>query len=167
MSENKLVRASGRVWDVVVIGGGVAGLSAAPTLARVRRSVLVIDAGEPRNAPAAAAHGFLSRDGIAPPELLRLGREEVASYGGQVESGRVSGVRREGRDPVVTTEDGGRARARRIVVTTGLVDELPDVPGPAERGGRTCCTARTATAGRCATRRSACRPPVGRRFVRR
>ncbi|MFF7244592.1 NAD(P)/FAD-dependent oxidoreductase [Embleya sp. NPDC008237] len=136
MSENTLVRTNDRVWDVVVVGGGAAGLSAALTLARVRRSVLVIDAGEPRNAPAAAAHGFLSRDGIAPLELLRLGREEVASYGGRVESGRVSGVRREGAHLVVTTEDGVRARARRLLVTTGLVDELPDVPGLAELWGR-------------------------------
>ncbi|MYW00259.1 NAD(P)/FAD-dependent oxidoreductase [Streptomyces sp. SID3343] len=136
MSENESVAASGRVWDVVVVGGGVAGLSAALTLARVRRSVLVIDAGEPRNAPAAAAHGFLSRDGVAPLELLRLGREEVASYGGHVESGRVAGVRREGAHLVVTTQGGGRAVARRVLVTTGLVDELPDVAGLAERWGR-------------------------------
>ncbi|MYS86218.1 NAD(P)/FAD-dependent oxidoreductase [Embleya scabrispora] len=136
MSENTLVQANGRAWDVVVVGGGVAGLSAALTLARVRRSVLVIDAGEPRNAPAAAAHGLLSRDGTAPLELLRLGREEVASYGGRVESGRVSGVRREGARLVVTTEDGGRAVARRVLVTTGLMDELPDVAGLAERWGR-------------------------------
>ncbi|MET7304036.1 NAD(P)/FAD-dependent oxidoreductase [Embleya sp. NPDC005575] len=136
MSENTLVQANGRVWDVVVVGGGAAGLSAALTLGRVRRSVLVIDAGEPRNAPASAAHGLLSRDGIAPLELLRLGREEVASYGGRIESGRVSGVRREGAHLVVTTEDGGRAVARRVLVTTGLVDELPDVAGLAERWGR-------------------------------
>ncbi|MFI1380114.1 NAD(P)/FAD-dependent oxidoreductase [Embleya sp. NPDC020886] len=136
MSENTWVQASDEVWDVVVVGGGVAGLSAALTLARVRRSVLVIDSGEPRNAPAAATHNLLSRDGIAPLELLRLGREEVLSYGGRVESGRVSGLRREGAELVVTTEDGGRAPARRVLVTTGLVDELPTIPGLAERWGR-------------------------------
>jgi thioredoxin reductase len=136
MNDNELMQATGGVWDVVVVGGGVAGFSAALTLARVRRSVLVIDAGEPRNVPASAAHGLLSRDGIAPLELLRLGREEVASYGGRIVSGRVEGVRREGGRLVVTAEDGGRAVARRLLVTTGLVDELPGVPGLAQRWGR-------------------------------
>ncbi|WP_442818518.1 FAD-dependent oxidoreductase [Streptomyces sp. NBC_01320] len=121
MSENELVQRTDGVWDVVVIGGGVAGLSAALTLARVRRSVLVIDAGEPRNAPALAAHGLISRDGIAPLELLRLGREEILSYGGRIVSGRVAGVRREEGHLMVSTEDGGGAAARRLLVTTGLV----------------------------------------------
>ncbi|MPY53214.1 NAD(P)/FAD-dependent oxidoreductase [Streptomyces acidicola] len=136
MSEKEWGQAAGQVWDVVVVGGGVAGLSAALTLARVRRSVLVIDEGEPRNAPASAAHGLLSRDGIAPLELLRLAREEVASYSGRIVSGRVEGVRREGERLVVGTDDGRRTLARRVLVTTGLVDELPGVPGLAQRWGR-------------------------------
>jgi thioredoxin reductase len=71
-------------YDVVVAGGGAAGLSGALTLGRVRRSVLVVDAGEPRNAPASGVHGFLTRDGTAPAELLRAGREEVRRYGVRV-----------------------------------------------------------------------------------
>ncbi|WP_037577791.1 NAD(P)/FAD-dependent oxidoreductase [Phaeacidiphilus oryzae] len=139
-------RADERTWDVVVVGGGAAGLTAALTLARVRRSVLVIDAGEPRNAPAAAAdghgvHGLLGREGISPLALLRIGREEVASYGGRVVEGRVTRIERSGAgadaDFVVDlAADGPRVRARRILLATGLVDELPPVPGLAERWGR-------------------------------
>ncbi|MFE0626024.1 NAD(P)/FAD-dependent oxidoreductase [Streptomyces sp. NPDC058864] len=130
------IEAPGGAWDVVVVGGGAAGLSGALTLARVRRPVLVIDAGEPRNAPAAAAHGLLGRDGIAPLELLRKGREEVASYGGRVVGGRVTEIRREGGRFVVECADGRSTVARRVLVTSGLVDELPDVPGLEQRWGR-------------------------------
>ncbi|MFF7678865.1 NAD(P)/FAD-dependent oxidoreductase [Actinacidiphila glaucinigra] len=130
------IDAPGGVWDVVVVGGGAAGLSGALTLARVRRPVLVIDAGEPRNAPAAAAHGLLGRDGIAPLELLRKGRDEVAAYGGRVVAGRVTAIHREDGRFVVECADGRRTAARRVLVASGLVDELPDVPGLAERWGR-------------------------------
>ena len=129
MSESK--------YDVVVIGGGAAGLSGALILARSRRSVLVIDASEPRNAPAHAMHNFLSRDGMNPLALLDVGRAEVRGYGGDVVSGRVRSVGREDDQSfVVTLEDGRNIRARRLLVTTGLVDELPDVPGVRERWGR-------------------------------
>lgn len=122
--------------EVIVIGGGAAGLSGALTLARARRSVVVIDSGEPRNAPASGVHGFLSRDGIPPHDLVARGREEVARYGGSLVSGRVVSVERlDGRVEVVT-EAGERYRARRLLVATGLTDELPEVPGLAERWGR-------------------------------
>src|SRR3954454_11306480 len=78
--------------DVAVIGGGAAGLSAALVLSRARRKVLVLDAGEPRNAPASHMHGFLSRDGMAPTELLARGRDEVRGYGGRVVTGAVEGI---------------------------------------------------------------------------
>ncbi len=87
-------------YDVAVIGGGAAGLSAALVLSRARRQVLVIDAGEPRNAPAAHMHGFLSRDGLPPSELLAAGRTEVQSYGGRLIDGRGRGrEQRTGRRP--------------------------------------------------------------------
>ncbi|MGI5129572.1 NAD(P)/FAD-dependent oxidoreductase [Pseudonocardia sp. CA-107938] len=122
--------------DVVVIGGGVAGLSGALTLARARRSVLVLDAGQPRNAPAEAAHGLLSRDGIPPLRLLAEGRREIWGYGGRVEQDAVVRAVRRGDGFAVTTESGREIAARRLLVTTGLVDELPDVPGLRERWGR-------------------------------
>lgn len=122
--------------DVLVVGGGAAGLSAALTLARARRSVLVVDSGEPRNAPADGVHGFLSREGLAPGELLRIGREEVLGYGGRIESDRVTSVRRVGERFVARTAGGRSHGARRLLVTTGLADELPDVPGVRQRWGR-------------------------------
>ncbi|MER7013538.1 NAD(P)/FAD-dependent oxidoreductase [Saccharopolyspora sp. NPDC000359] len=123
-------------YDVVVVGGGAAGLNGALVLARARRSVAVVDAGAPRNAPAHAAHGLLARDGISPAELLERGRVEVRGYGADVVSGEVrEAVRVDGGFSVVLA-DGRATRARRLLVTTGLVDELPDVPGLRERWGR-------------------------------
>ncbi|NES15096.1 MULTISPECIES: NAD(P)/FAD-dependent oxidoreductase [Micromonospora] len=123
-------------YDVVVIGGGAAGLSGALTLARSRRSVVVLDAGAPRNAPAAGVHGLLGREGTPPAELLARGRAEVRGYGGQVLPGEVAAVRRDGDGFLVTLADGRVTRARRLLVASGLVDELPDVPGLRERWGR-------------------------------
>ncbi len=122
--------------DVVVIGGGAAGLSGALMLARARRSVVVVDAGTPRNAPAAGVHGLLGRDGTPPAELLDRGRAEVRSYGGEIVRGEVETVQRDGDRFAVRVAGGGTLRARRLLVTTGLVDELPDVPGLRERWGR-------------------------------
>ena len=122
-------------YDVVVVGGGAAGLSAALVLTRARRRVAVVDAGEPRNAPAAHMQGFLSRDGMAPGDLLAAGRREVASYGGQLLSGRVEAIS-PGSPFVVLLSDGRTLRARRLLVATGLRDELPDLPGVRERWGR-------------------------------
>ncbi|MEU6879548.1 NAD(P)/FAD-dependent oxidoreductase [Streptomyces sp. NPDC046712] len=126
-------------YDVVVVGGGAAGLSAALVLGRSRRRTLVIDAGEPRNAPAAHMQGFLSRDGMSPADFLEVGRREIAAYGVEWTAGRVTAAvpRSDGPDGfVVTVDDGRRVEARRLVVTTGLVDELPEIDGLAERWGR-------------------------------
>ena len=123
------------MYDVVVVGGGAAGLSGAMALGRSRRSVLVVDAGEPRNAPADHAHNYLGREGISPLELLEIGRAEVAAYGVEVVSGRVLAVDRTDDGFSVTTASGDQVRARRVLVTGGVVDELPDVPGLAERWG--------------------------------
>jgi thioredoxin reductase len=123
-------------YDVVVIGGGAAGLNGALMLTRSRRSVLVVDAGQPRNAPADGVHGLLGREGMPPGELLARGRDEVRGYGGQIVAGTVESAAADGAGFVVTLADGNRVRARRLLVTTGLVDELPDVPGLRERWGR-------------------------------
>lgn len=146
--------------DVLVIGGGAAGLSGALTLGRARRSVLVVDAGEPRNAPAAHMHGFLGHDGLPPAELLARGRAEVEGYGVRLRRGRVRAVRAEGTGFVAEIADltgasaastgvteastGASAepagtttvRARRVLVATGLVDDLPEVEGLRARWGR-------------------------------
>ena len=126
-----------KTYDVVVVGGGAAGLSGALTLARARRSVLVIDAGRPRNAPAEHMHGYLSRDGEDPAAFLAAGRGEVTAYGGRVARGTVeSAVPLPGGGFEVRLADGSSVRARQLLVTTGLVDELPAVPGVAERWGK-------------------------------
>lgn len=129
-------------YDVIVIGGAAAGLSAALVLGRSRRSVLVVDAGEPRNAPSAGAHNYLGREGIAPAELSAIGRDEVAAYGVEVTAGRIvaaSATTGDGTDPVgfsVTLDSGTVVTARRLVVASGAVDVLPQVPGLAEQWGR-------------------------------
>ena len=121
--------------DVVVVGGGAAGLSAATVLARSRRRVVVVDAGEPRNAPSEGVHAFLGHDGIPPSELLRRGRAEVAKYGGRLVDGSAVSTGTVGDRIEVTLADGARWSARHLVVTTGAVDELPDLPGLREHWG--------------------------------
>jgi thioredoxin reductase len=122
-------------YDVVVVGGGAAGLSGAVAVARSRRSVLVVDAGEPRNAPASGVHDLLGQEGRAPAELLSAGRDELRGYGGTVRQGTAVAARRDGEGFAVELGDGSTVRARRLLVATGLVDELPDVPGVAELWG--------------------------------
>ena len=127
--------------DAVVIGGGAAGLNGALMLARSRRSVVVVDSGAPRNAPAEGVHGLLGLDGTPPAELLGRGRDEVRHYGGRVVAGEVTSVA--ATDPpagadlcfTVTLSDGAIVRGRRLLVATGLRDVLPDVPGLAEHWG--------------------------------
>ncbi len=123
--------------DVIVIGGGAAGLSAAQVLGRQHRKTLVLDAGQPRNAPSDGVHMFLGHDGLTPVELLRRGREELAAYPDVVlERARVTAVGGEVDDFRVQVGDGRVERARRLVLATGQVDEPWDVPGVAERFGR-------------------------------
>ena len=121
-------------YEVVVVGGGAAGLAGAVALARSRRSVLVADAGEPRNAPASHVHNFLTRDGTPPAEIYAAGREEVTRYGGTVVTGRVTALSRDGERFAVRLGDRTVA-ARRLLMATGLRDELPEVPGLAARWG--------------------------------
>jgi thioredoxin reductase len=120
-------------YDVVVVGGGAAGLSAALVLGRARRRVVVVDAGSPRNASAAHMQGFMSRDGMPPAALLVAGRAEVVGYGVELIE-----------DLVVDIEDGFGVRlaggpvleARRLLVATGARDELPEISGVRERWAR-------------------------------
>jgi thioredoxin reductase len=124
-----------RHCDVAVIGGSAAGLAAALQLGRQRRSVIVIDSGEPRNAAAAHMHSFLGRDGTPPAELITAGRAEVRSYGGEILSARAVRVTRADERFSVELAEGHTVIARRIVAATGLVDELPDVDGLSEHWG--------------------------------
>ncbi len=120
-------------YDVVVVGGGAAGLSAALVLGRARRRVAVIDAGEPRNAPAAHMQGFLSRDGMPPSDLLAVARAEILGYGVEIIDDRVLEIT----EGFTLSLAGGRAvTARRLLIATGAIDQLPDIPGARERWGR-------------------------------
>ena len=124
-------------WDVVVVGGGAAGLSGALALARARRDVLVVDAGEPRNGPSDGVHNLLGHDGRPPGEVLAAGRAEVEGYGGRVVRDTAVAARTDACGGfLVELASGAVLRARRLLVTTGVVDELPDVPGLAQRWGR-------------------------------
>lgn len=124
-------------YDVVIVGGGAAGLSAALVLSRARRKVLVVDAGMPRNGPAAHMHGFLSRDGFPPAEMLAAAREEVTGYGGKIITATVTKAVPNGTSGFAVLVSGGRrVSTRRLLVATGLRDVLPEVPGLADRWAR-------------------------------
>ena len=116
-------------YDVVIVGGGAAGLTAAIALGRSLRSVLVVDGGEPRNAPALGVHNLVGREGVAPAELVAAGRREAEAYGVRVVDDRTVGARRGSGGFVVELAAGGPVTARRLLLATGSVDELPDVPG--------------------------------------
>lgn len=120
--------------DVIVIGGGAAGLTAAIALGRARRSVIVIDAGEPRNAPADGVHNLLGHDGIAPLELVRRGRAEAERYGVHFLEGTATTAARTNSGFEVEAA-GARLEARRLIVATGAVDALPPIPGLSDHWG--------------------------------
>jgi thioredoxin reductase len=121
------------MYDVVVVGGGAAGVSAALVLGRARRRTMVVDAGAPRNAAAAHMHGFLSRDGMSPADLLARGRAEAGGYGVELLDDRVVSI-----EPgfLVHLAGGGVLGARRLLLATGMRDELPEIPGVRERWAR-------------------------------
>ncbi|MDF1505955.1 NAD(P)/FAD-dependent oxidoreductase [Roseisolibacter sp. H3M3-2] len=123
-------------YDAVVVGGSWAGLAAAMQLARARRRVLVVDAGRPRNRFAAHAHGFLGQDGRAPAAVIADARAQVLAYPtAEVRADEARHAAAEGGLFAVALASGATARARRLVLATGIVDELPDVPGLRERWG--------------------------------
>jgi thioredoxin reductase len=122
--------------DVVIVGGGVAGLSAALVLGRSRRRTLVIDAGEPRNAPSPAVHSFFSQDGTLPDALLLIGRGQLAPYDCvRLTAGRVSTAERIGNSFRLGLDRGEVVTARRLVLALGVVDDLPEIEGLRERWG--------------------------------
>ncbi|MFE2382762.1 NAD(P)/FAD-dependent oxidoreductase [Streptomyces misionensis] len=131
MTENMAAR-----HEVIVVGGGAAGLSAALVLGRARRRTLVVDAGEPRNTPSPHMHGYLTRDGMSPADFLAAGRREIARYGVELVRDRVVDASRDEDGFAVVLAGGNTVRARQLVVATGLRDELPPLPGLAERFGR-------------------------------
>jgi thioredoxin reductase len=116
-------------YDVVVIGGSVAGLSAALVLGRARFRVAVVDAGHPVNETVEHSHGFLTNDGASPASIVTTGRDEVTRYGVELIDDRVAGVTGSTGDFVVSRADGAPVRARRIVLATGMRIPLPDLPG--------------------------------------
>jgi thioredoxin reductase len=126
-------------YDVAVVGGSFAGLGAAMQLARARRRVLVVDAGVPRNRFAPASHGFLGQDGRAPADIIQTFREQVLAYPtATFRQDEAVSARREDDDTfALDLASGGTVRARRLVLATGIVDELPDLPGLRERWGVT------------------------------
>ncbi|MET8719245.1 NAD(P)/FAD-dependent oxidoreductase [Streptomyces misionensis] len=131
MTENMAAR-----HEVIVVGGGAAGLSAALVLGRARRRTLVVDAGEPRNTPSPHMHGYLTRDGMSPADFLAAGHREIARYGVELVRDRVVDASRDEDGFAVVLAGGNTVRARQLVVATGLHDELPPLPGLAERFGR-------------------------------
>jgi thioredoxin reductase len=115
--------------DVIVIGGGPAGLSAALILGRCRRRVLVCDSGRYRNAATQSMHGFLTRDGIHPAQVRQIAREQLKQYPVEILDMAVIDVRRDGNGFEVTLASGERLRCRKLLLATGLVDELPELKG--------------------------------------
>ncbi len=125
------------VYDVVIAGGGPAGLNAALVLGRCRRSVLLCDTGHPRNAASRAMHGFLSRDGIEPLELLRLGREQLRPYEIELRTAEVVDIAPRSGAFEVTLATGSRVESRAVLIATGVRDHVPEIPGIRECYGVT------------------------------
>lgn len=125
------------MFDVIVAGGGPGGLQAALTLGRARRRVLVCDSGEPRNSVTAAMHGFLTRDGLDPAEMRRIAEDELRRYPSiELRRVRIASAWSSDDSFHVTLDDGAEESARKLILATGVVDELPALEGLAQLWGR-------------------------------
>lgn len=124
------------MFDVVIVGGGPAGLSAALMLGRCRRRVLVCDLGQPRNRRSHALHGYLTRDGIEPAAFNELGRRELPCYGIEYRNAGVTGAEWAADHYRVALSDGDEAAGRYLLIATGVVDDLPAITGLDECYGR-------------------------------
>jgi thioredoxin reductase len=122
-------------FDVIVVGGGSAGLSAALTLGRACKRVLVCDSGKPRNQVAHVSHTFFSRDGIAPAELLQIGREQLQPYDVAIHTGEVTDAEKLGDRFQITLSNGKQFVSRKLLLATGMKDTLPSIEGFAELWG--------------------------------
>ncbi|HEX8330443.1 MAG TPA: NAD(P)/FAD-dependent oxidoreductase [Hymenobacter sp.] len=132
----KFPRPAQPTYDVLIVGASNAGLSAALVLGRARRRVLVLDGGPPRNAPAFHTHSFFTRDGAAPQEVLRIGREQLRPYDVEICATAATKVRPTAEGFTLTLATGAEATAPALLLATGVADELPPVPGLAELWGR-------------------------------
>ena len=120
-------------YDVIIVGGGPAGLNAALILGRCRRRVLLVDSGKPRNAVSRGVHGFLTRDGELPSQMRRIGREQLEPYANvEIRDGEICEARCHGDGFEVLEAGGARLSSRKLLVATGLLDDLPEIPGFAE-----------------------------------
>ena len=127
---------SQKPYDVIVIGGSFAGLAAALQIARSRRTVLVLDSGQPRNRFAKAVHGFLGQDGRAPGDILADSARQLLAYpSAELRTAKVRAVEGSRENFQVALEDGNIHQARRLVLATGVEDILPPIPGLRERWG--------------------------------
>jgi len=126
------------VYDVAIVGGGPAGLSAALWLARYLHKVVLIDSGDPRNWETRGVNGFLGSQGIRSPQLRGKGREEAKKFGAELVDGIVTDARRNGEEHfTLDLEDNSRIHARRILLAIGLKDLWPDIPGLSDCYGET------------------------------
>jgi thioredoxin reductase len=125
-----------KIYDAVIVGAGSAGLSAALALGRARRNVLLLNGGEPRNAPTDASHNFFTRDGISPGELSRIGLEQLGPYGIEIQSHNAEGIKKTKDTFELTLDNGQRVITRKIILATGVIDVLPEIPGFRELWGK-------------------------------
>src|ERR1044072_5345521 len=133
-----ITKKTDKVWDVVIVGGGPAGCSAAIVLARSNRKVMLIDAGKQRNILSRGMHNFLTRDGIVPPEYLSLAHKKLKHYQVPVVKGLATKARALAKHGFEITDDkNNKYLCRRILLATGVTDNIPDVPGMKELWG--CC----------------------------